>query len=81
MLRPHLLVLRRLLRIARLVRGDLRRSAPAAALLRESFFDLLTPRTRRLQILLRVAFDLRLAMLAALDLVAQPCNRAASSER
>ena len=36
------------------------------------FFDLFTPRTGSLKIFFRVAFYLRLSMLAALQFVAQP---------
>ena len=54
------------------MRGDLRRSGSSSALLGEPLFDLLTPRTRRLKILLRVASDLRLTMRAALDFITQP---------
>ena len=72
MLRPDLLDAQRLLGVPRPVRGDLRRSSASSPLLGKSLFDLLTPRTRCLKILLRVAFDLRLTMRAALDFIAQP---------
>jgi len=72
MLRPHLLDAQRLLGVPRPVRRDLRRSGSSSALLGESLFYLLTPRTRCLQILFRVSLDLRLTMLAALHFIAQP---------
>ena len=65
-------MLKRLLGIPRPVRGDLRRSSAPPPLLSESLLDLLPPRTRCLQILPRVALDLRLAVRAALDFVAEP---------
>ncbi len=71
MLLPHFFVRERLLRIARLMRRDLRGASPAHACLLHVLLDLLPPWTRRLQILPRVTLDLRLSMLAALDLVTE----------
>ena len=55
--------------VARLVRGDLCRACASHALLGKMFLDLLTARTRRLQIFTAVTLDLRLPALARLDLV------------
>ena len=60
-----------LLRVAGSMSGDLGRSRSLAPNLRQMLFDLATARARRFKILLGVALDLRLAMLAALDLVAE----------
>ena len=51
MLLAHFFVRERLLRIARLMRRDLRGASPAHARRLHVLFDLLPPRTRRLQIL------------------------------
>ena len=59
------------LSFSRLVRGDLRCTCSSLVLLCEMFLDLPAARTRRLQILFAVAFDFRLAALAALDLIAK----------
>ena len=53
------------------MRGDLRRSRTPPPLLFEPLDDLLPPRTRCLHVLTRVAFDLRLSVCPALDLVAE----------
>ena len=53
------------------MRCDLRSSRTLSAHLLKMLFDLRTSRTRCFQILLRVALDLWLPMLAPLDLVAQ----------
>ena len=63
------------------MRGNLCCARTVSANLLQVFFDLLTTRTRCVQILLRIALDLRLAVLAAFDLVAQLCSLMASSER
>ena len=86
MLRPDLIDAQRLLRVPRSVRGDLRRSSAPPSLLFQPRFDLLPSRTRCIQILARIAFDLRLAMRAALDFVAHPLQprrqlRAVNSRR
>ena len=52
------------------MRGDLGRARSFAPNLRQMLFDLATARAGRLEILLGKALDLRLAMPAALDLVA-----------
>src|SRR5215472_14860574 len=69
MLLPHFFVRKRLLGIARLMRRNLRGKSPANAGRRHVLLDLLSPRTRCLQILPRVALDLRLSMVATLDLI------------
>ena len=51
------------------MRRDLRGRRSRATLRLQVLFDLLPPRTRCFQVLARVAFDLRLPVLAALDLV------------
>ena len=56
---------------SRVVRGDLRRPGAALTVRWQLLLDLLAARTRGLQILRRVAANLRLAAVAALDLVAQ----------
>jgi hypothetical protein len=60
----------KLLAVAGAMRGNLRRARTLSADLLQVFFDLDTTRARCLQILLRVALDLRLAMLAAFNLIA-----------
>src|SRR5271166_7137412 len=60
---------RRQLFVACLVRGDLCRACASHTLLGEMLLDLLTARTRCLQVFARVARDLRLPALARLDLV------------
>src|SRR5271156_5138947 len=57
--------------VARVSRCDLRSSRSIQSLLAEMVFDLLTAQAGRFQILAGVAFDLRLAILAALNLIAQ----------
>jgi hypothetical protein len=54
-----------------MVGRDLCRRGSVDSLFPEMVFDLFTPRTRSLQIFLRVALYLRLSMLAALQFVAQ----------
>ncbi len=58
------------LSVARLVSGDLRRACASYPLLFEVFTDLLAAWTGRLQILLRVPRDLRLAALAPFNVIA-----------
>ena len=70
MLLPHLLDGLRLLRVTGSMRRDLRRPSPAQSLFLQPLHDLLTPRTRCLQILFRITLDLRLTMLAALHFIA-----------
>ncbi len=60
-----------LLRVAGPVRGDLGRARSLAPNLRQMLLDLAPPGAGRFKILLGKALDLRLAMLAALDLVAE----------
>ena len=67
----RLLLAERLLGIPRPVRCDLRRARAAASLLGQMLFDLLAARTRCLQVLFRIAPDLRRAVLPLLDFVAQ----------
>ena len=54
-----------------MVRRDLCRRGSVDSLFPKMVFDLFTPRTGSLQILLRVAFYFRLSMLAAVQFVAQ----------
>jgi hypothetical protein len=56
-------------------RRDLRRRGAATPLLFQHLFDLLPPRTGRLEILGRVAANLQLAALATLDLISHPDPR------
>ena len=57
--------------VARVVGGDLRGLRSAEAALRHSFLDLLAAGTGSVQILLRIAFDLRCASLPCLDFIAK----------
>src|SRR5579863_8711792 len=60
------------------MRGDLRGASTAHPCLLHVLFDLLPPRTRRLQILARVTLNLWLSMRPALNLVTkllQPCRK------
>src|SRR5581483_6252832 len=66
------------LRVARLMRGDLCRSGAMLFGSRQVVFDLLATRARGVEVLARVADDLGLPTLAALDVVAQ--RRQASGE-
>ena len=50
---------------------DLRRARAVSADLLQVLFDLLTARARCVEILLGIAFDLRLSVLAGLDFVTQ----------
>ena|SRR5580698_820201 len=63
-----------LLAVARPMRSNLRRSRSFPANLLQMTFDLFATRARRVQILLRITFDLWLTVLSNLDLVAQPLN-------
>jgi hypothetical protein len=51
--------------------GYLRRARALSSNLLQVLFDLHAPRTRSFQVLLRVALDLRLSMLATLNLITQ----------
>jgi hypothetical protein len=68
----NLLWRQQFLAIARPVRGDLRRRCAIKALFPLVILDLLTAEAGGFEILLRITLDLRLAVLAALQLVAQP---------
>src|SRR5437879_12951655 len=69
--RLHCFVRQFELSFSRLVRRNLRRACSSLVLSCEMFLNLLPTRTRRLQILFAVAFDFRLAALAALGLIAK----------
>ena len=58
--------------VPRSMRCDLSCACAIPPYLLQMFFDLLAARTRRVKILLGIAFDLWLSVLAGLDLVSQP---------
>ena len=57
--------------VAGVVGGDLRGLRPAEAAFRHGLLDLLAAGTGSVQILLRIAFDLRCASLPCLDFIAE----------
>ena len=54
------------------MRSNLRRACAFSSNFLQVSLDLFSPWTGRIQIFLRVAFDLRLSVRAAFDLIAQP---------